>query len=618
MAELLGVVSSAITIVETAGKLVSSAITLKRLWDEVQDVPDSIRRQMLQLEMLVPVLEGMEDEFQQTRNMLRNDRAAIRSLEYCRKAMEELEGLTQDMQLQITTARKGKRTLAKFKVTLKKGVVQQCQERLGSTLQLLALSQQTYLIALTRVQPSIIMSEFQALQAQSREAEAPQVGVVEEETEEGTALGPSLESKDCDKDKSNFTSRTSQNRPPWSNVRRIPWQKFSLLPKFSYQATEVSAGHSLTVTSQVHQARIQLPWWLAQKAWDFQAYRAYDGWQIQLTPWCIRPRGSEVFRYAFRGSTDELLAAFDRKEASLYDCDPYGWTLFDYAFGALSTGPFEQLINMGLRTWHPFRAFGVWGYNPPKSRKHHKNILDVVWFLIAHGLFEDHVDDLMHSESLSPLILRALWSIPGLPDPVHQSSVPNSGQAVPASWFKIERWNDIEPSVLLDFLTRNNSTSPAFFRAQLPRHSCCRVRRVVQMWLEDLMEAGVDLEVYGQLEEIALKDQTYLGTDFILGLSYIAGPYVVSFQYGPRPEDWKIGYDPCVEEYAGTFWKALVIERRTREMMPRQMPGSWENDTDDDDDDDDDDGDDEDDCDWYYGDGVFHYFEGEGEESDAD
>ncbi|KAK7414794.1 hypothetical protein QQX98_006396 [Neonectria punicea] len=146
MAELLGVVSSAITIVETAGKLVSSAIALKRLWDEVQDVPDSIRRQMQHLEMLVPVLEDMEDEFRQTRNMLRNDRAAIRSLEYCRKAMEELEVLTRDMQMQVTAARKGKRTLAKFKVTLKKGVIQQCHERLASTLQLLALSQQTYLM----------------------------------------------------------------------------------------------------------------------------------------------------------------------------------------------------------------------------------------------------------------------------------------------------------------------------------------------------------------------------------------------------------------------------------------------------------------------------------------
>jgi hypothetical protein len=35
MAEILGIVSSCITIVEVAGKLGSRALRLKRLWDEV-------------------------------------------------------------------------------------------------------------------------------------------------------------------------------------------------------------------------------------------------------------------------------------------------------------------------------------------------------------------------------------------------------------------------------------------------------------------------------------------------------------------------------------------------------------------------------------------------------
>ncbi|KAF7551813.1 hypothetical protein G7Z17_g4739 [Cylindrodendrum hubeiense] len=146
MAEVLGIVSSVITVIETAGKLGTSAIKLKQLWDEVQDVPESIKRQMQHLDMIAPVLEDMEDEFQQTRNMVRSDRAAIRSLEYCRRAVTDLETLVEDMQLQVATAKKGKRTVAKFKVTLKKGVLQQYYERLGSALQLLNLSQQTYLM----------------------------------------------------------------------------------------------------------------------------------------------------------------------------------------------------------------------------------------------------------------------------------------------------------------------------------------------------------------------------------------------------------------------------------------------------------------------------------------
>lgn len=146
MAEVLGIVSSVITVIETAGKLGSSAIKLKQLWDEVQYVPESIKRQMQHLDMLTPVLEDMEYEFQQTRNMVRNDRTARRSLENCRKVVSDLEELVEDMQSQVTGAKKGRRTTAKFKVTLKKAVVQEYHERLGSALQLLAMSQQTYLL----------------------------------------------------------------------------------------------------------------------------------------------------------------------------------------------------------------------------------------------------------------------------------------------------------------------------------------------------------------------------------------------------------------------------------------------------------------------------------------
>lgn len=46
MAELLGI----ITVVETAGKVGSSILKLKRLWDEVKDVPQSIRALMDELE----------------------------------------------------------------------------------------------------------------------------------------------------------------------------------------------------------------------------------------------------------------------------------------------------------------------------------------------------------------------------------------------------------------------------------------------------------------------------------------------------------------------------------------------------------------------------------------
>jgi predicted nucleic acid-binding Zn-ribbon protein len=146
MAEILGLASSIITIVGVAGKLGTSTIRLKRLWDEVQDVPESIRRCIDHLELLAPAIEEMDNEFQQTRHMVQNDSAAKRSLEYSRKAVETLETLVRDMESQITATRKRKRFVAQFKVMIKKEVIEEHQRQLNSALQLISLSQQTYIM----------------------------------------------------------------------------------------------------------------------------------------------------------------------------------------------------------------------------------------------------------------------------------------------------------------------------------------------------------------------------------------------------------------------------------------------------------------------------------------
>ncbi|KAF5609966.1 uncharacterized protein FSUBG_3747 [Fusarium subglutinans] len=77
MAEILGLASSIITIVEVAGKLGTNTIRLKRLWDEVQDVPASIRRCIEQLEILAPAIEEMDHEFNRTRSARISPAAAI-------------------------------------------------------------------------------------------------------------------------------------------------------------------------------------------------------------------------------------------------------------------------------------------------------------------------------------------------------------------------------------------------------------------------------------------------------------------------------------------------------------------------------------------------------------
>ncbi|KAH7127640.1 hypothetical protein EDB81DRAFT_889432 [Dactylonectria macrodidyma] len=651
MAEILGIVSSVITVVETAGKLGSSAIKLKRLWDEVQDVP--------------------RDEFQQTRNMVRSDRAAIRSLEYCRRAVTELEGLVEDMQLQVTNAKKGRRTIAKFKVVIKKSMLEQFHERLGSALQLLSIAQQTYLIALTRAQPSIMLSEFQSLQAQSCETDMPRAVTVEDETDTDDETVIFL--RDAGSRRRNYAIQSCQSKPAWSNLKRLPVRSPGFLPAFAYEVTEVSGKPSFTGKPQVYQARLQFPWWLARKAWDFHVCKAYDGWKIQLTPWCIRPYDSNVFKYAFEGMTEELLAAIGTKDASLYDRNWIGFNLLDYALAFPHIDLCKSLLSMGLNFGdNQAKRIACYCYRLGQSNVTLDAMLEWNQFLADRGDFDDELETLVCTpdaiDDINGLYLpRMLWYIPGLLEIVKKTTVFNFDQIATTVGFRIYTWQDVDMGVLLDILTSQDLVSPACFWAQQPHYPCqnpffmeyvlrlmskvgrssslvpigderllarwlfkgsppegvievnrlgssylnaaCRGHRnymgihfrgswgfyegleldgtirhmpsVMQMWLEDLMEAGVDLEAFGRLEEAFLPAGALELMVKLYGDWYHAsrGPYVVSLEYGPRPEDWKIGYDPCVEEFAGEFWWLLAKERER--SMPGPMPGGWESDSDD-------------------------------------
>ncbi|CCF40308.1 hypothetical protein CH063_02321 [Colletotrichum higginsianum] len=87
MAEVFGVVVSALTVAEMAGKFGASIVKLKKLWDEVQDVPNEIAHLVRQLEILRPVLAEMEAEFSQRTHRVHRDSAANLSMEYCQQAV---------------------------------------------------------------------------------------------------------------------------------------------------------------------------------------------------------------------------------------------------------------------------------------------------------------------------------------------------------------------------------------------------------------------------------------------------------------------------------------------------------------------------------------------------
>ncbi|KAF3004682.1 hypothetical protein E8E14_003649 [Neopestalotiopsis sp. 37M] len=93
MAEIVGLVASSIAIVETASKIAGAVFTLKKLWDEIQDVPDTIRKLMTEIEVLEPILTIIEEDFESTGTPLPQDRASQLAVAYCRKAVTDLDEL---------------------------------------------------------------------------------------------------------------------------------------------------------------------------------------------------------------------------------------------------------------------------------------------------------------------------------------------------------------------------------------------------------------------------------------------------------------------------------------------------------------------------------------------
>ncbi|KAH6974283.1 hypothetical protein BKA56DRAFT_93629 [Ilyonectria sp. MPI-CAGE-AT-0026] len=478
MAEALGLVSSIIAVVGVAGKLGTSALKLKRLWDEVQDVPEQIQMCIEQLEMLAPALQEMESEFQRTRNMVDHDSAGKLSLKYCQKATASLEGMVQDMQQQIESARKGKRTLARLKIRLKKGVVEEHQKRLQSALQFLSLSQQTFLIALTRMQPSIMISEFRALRAEERTEEgllevASRINTVEEQVEP-----QQLDETGCVNNEASLTmlsmgKQWTQEKQSFA-IESIPWRRSMFPCTFSYQQTEVDAkSESIAGSSKirVHQARIQFPPWLLKKAWDFQAFQASHGWTFHLKPWITRPENSQAFEYVKQGRSDLLLQAFERNEASLYDRHPSGETLLSLAIRYLQPELMSILSTMGLKVSDAsedaiIRCMMEKNSFAPKVRMELQ--LFSIWS--KEDGFGHEFDGLGRRERrpfYQWLLSMEPWCSPGVLDLILDTDFPHYNRIIPNSWFSFLPWICLDPQLLLGILKRDRRVSPAVFRAQV-------------------------------------------------------------------------------------------------------------------------------------------------------
>ncbi|EXF83553.1 hypothetical protein CFIO01_00695 [Colletotrichum fioriniae PJ7] len=624
MAEAFGVVVSAFTVVEIAGKLGSSAIKLKKLWNEAQNVPHEISQLVEQVDILNTILTEMDRELSQAGAASIGTSDA--SLRCCQQVANELEILVTDLQEQILTAKKSRRSITKLRVTLKKDLIQSCQQKLQFALHMALLSQNTRIFACI------------AGRAESTKSDV--------DIPKTTAFTPEAYSSRHVRltEEPNFNSEAfiveAARMKPLHNAR----------PSFFGGFTSRTVPHSRYHGVQVYQARLQLPWWISARLWDIQTYRAHAGWKFSLRAWTVRPYNTPIFDYIEGGHWRLALREIEEHRASLFDRDQYGWTLLHFAINWERVEIVRRLLGMGLHLDdldvqnHELLTFAHFCNDPNDKLELFK-----IWVHIAlDDRLEDYFTPDETNENLSA-ISSFIWKAPEAHQYVTRSMAATYYQLPLKARFAHLDWSQIDPRILLDDIRHGEGIKPADFSVvldtstksslgHLMRRYLTRVamgdhdypcdrdwRDLVQWilqgvsyqwlskhlsfdttraescyytpfflglfgntwghwkykrqtsiylrkWLEDVQISDHDLEEYGRREMEYFKCEVRLREERLRTCSETmepdSGMRLVSFTYGSEPKDWNLVWSLEAEEYAGEFWDLI-------ENPPLHVPGGW-------------------------------------------
>ncbi|KAI1751066.1 hypothetical protein F4782DRAFT_506646 [Xylaria castorea] len=637
MAEVIGVAASGITIAQVAAQVGKSILKLKRLWDDFKDVPSSIGDLLDQIDCLDPALWEAENTFTQASlpPMFWNSSLGSRSTTYCRKALRSLTELVDELTLQLNRPRTLRSKVATAKVVLKKEQLRNLERRLHNAITMLSLAQSSYLVALTRLQPDIIIQRI-------TECKTP------------------LVTQTLQDDIQPIRQIASQTKEVVDNKQL----EDRALPPRRYTKRQENAVYSI---------RFRLPMWACQAIWELQSFRSYGNWKFNLRYYYALPSGSDVFNVAWCGAPKDLQMLFASGQASPYDrVAGWGKTLLHYAVSGLNRPMVKYLLDIGLsplevdnrgrapiiemcdalviRGNSDIFSFANWSFTDelnklsdaldadmdseskecncqvgliskeffrtlqclecpqhesttPQSRL--RSLMRTNMYLIHPMIIPDLLrrywtQDLralcIESVAISPLIhivahglgkshdnLSAEWA--SLAETVI-SNTPNIHCVEDCEckfWPRPWRWN--RPCRLTPLLAVICSSSYDY----LSRHNMIMKKLIsrVTLWLSKVQSSGHDLEEYGRREtemlmdkELQLDNKCMLVpyNDHIRRPKFIIGR-IRGYQYGPEPKDWKILWSFPEKSYAADFWRLV-------EDGPQLVPGAWVEDSDDEEDDD--------------------------------
>lgn len=146
MAEVVGVIASALTFATVVAQVTESIIKIKHCWSQFREVPSDLRNLMRDLELFGVILAEIEEDLSQgpVAFALKTSNHAMRSLEYCKEASTDLQALSNELERDLNSSSRLRKSYAAAKVVMQRGKLESHMTRLRNANQLLSLSQQCY------------------------------------------------------------------------------------------------------------------------------------------------------------------------------------------------------------------------------------------------------------------------------------------------------------------------------------------------------------------------------------------------------------------------------------------------------------------------------------------
>ncbi|KAG7135566.1 hypothetical protein HYQ45_006646 [Verticillium longisporum] len=307
-----------------AAELAVTIVKLKRLWDEVQDVPDHIQSILEELEDVDLILQDVEEQV--NRDEIPDELKSTvlpRVLRSTQRAYRALEDLVESLDRQIVSSRGFRRRLVSVRVVVKKPVLEKMESQLRRALDILNMAINSYTMAYTRISSQVIISRL-PMHAPLQHEPAKHVQL----TTTNTTAPPEVD--DAKKNNVEDLTRIRTIYPGTSWFGRIG---FVLSSKDRYEFA------------------LQTPSWLAGSIYSVMVERSLHGWKTELRVHNVIQSWKDVGEInpvLEADDTSALLGFLLHERLPLLTRDQDGFTLLDLASSNGSVRTFGKLIELGL------------------------------------------------------------------------------------------------------------------------------------------------------------------------------------------------------------------------------------------------------------------------------